>query len=132
MSWSSVTIAASCVRSRQFEGHRDGIHAVATAYWFRAIIEDMAELAAATAAVDSCPHHAERGILGRAEGLVNCAQKLGQPVLPSNLVVEEIGLGRSPGKIPPPLWNLSWPFRFVRASRISVRCSLKGSFLFVD
>jgi hypothetical protein len=126
MSWSSVTIAASSVRSRQFEGHRDGIHAVATAYWFRAIIEDMAELAAATAAVNSCPHHAERGILGHAEGLVNCAQKLGQPVLPSNLV--EIGRGRSPGKVPPPLWNLSWPFRFVRASRISVRFSRQGSF----
>src|SRR5260370_27629221 len=78
--------------------------------------------------MESCPHHAERGILGRAEVLVSGAQKLGQPVLPSNLVVEEIGRGRSPGKMPTPLWNLSWPFRFVRASRISVRCSRQGSF----
>jgi len=50
----------------------------------------VAELAATTAAMESCPHHAEGGILGRAEALVNGAQKQ-SPVLPSNLA----GCGKS-------------------------------------
>src|SRR5262249_48952521 len=52
------------------EGHRDAIDAVAKARRLRAVLEHMTKVATATAAVDSRPHHTERGISRRADGLI--------------------------------------------------------------
>src|SRR6478609_1078355 len=52
------------------EIHRDAVHAVAQAGRLRAVVEDVAEMAAATAAMHFGAHGAEREVRARRDGLV--------------------------------------------------------------
>src|SRR4051794_16749830 len=52
------------------EHQREAVHAVAQAGGLRAIIEDVAEMAAAAAAVDLGAQHAESAVLGLADRVV--------------------------------------------------------------
>src|SRR4051794_17260776 len=55
---------------RRLEHQRKAVHAVAQAGRLRAVVEDMAEMAAATAAVDLGAQHAEGTVLGLAHRIV--------------------------------------------------------------
>ena len=72
------------------ERQRDAVHAIAQAGRLRPVVEDVAEMAAAAAAMDRGADHAEGWCRWSSPtALSSGAQKLGQPVPLSNLVVEE-------------------------------------------
>src|SRR5437588_2751109 len=55
---------------RGLEGQSQAVHAVAKTGGLGAIVEDMAEMAAAAPAVHSRPVHPERSVLRRSDGIV--------------------------------------------------------------
>src|SRR5262245_57651483 len=55
---------------RRLEGQGDAVDAVAQAGRLRAVIEDVAQMAAAARAMDGRAHHEEGGVLGRANGVL--------------------------------------------------------------
>ena len=50
------------------EHQRESVHAVAQAGGLRAVVEDVAEMAAAAAAMDFGAQHAEGAVIGLADG----------------------------------------------------------------
>src|ERR1700676_3557435 len=56
--------------SRRMKYHCKAVHAVAQAGRLRAIVEDVAEMAAAAAAVNFGPQHAKSAVFGFADGIL--------------------------------------------------------------
>ena len=82
---------------RGLESQRDAIHAIAQAGGLRAVIEDVAEMTAAAPAMNGGARPCRRMCLFPfRSALSKGAQKLGQPVPLSNLVVEEKDRDRIP------------------------------------
>ena len=79
---------------RRHERQRDPVHAVAQARGRRPVIEHVAEMAAAAAAVHLGPGREQAAVLGGPMAFSSGAKKLGQPVPLSYLVSEE-NSGRS-------------------------------------
>src|ERR1700743_2270431 len=57
-------------RLRRVELQRETIHAVAQTGWLRAVVEHVAEMAAAAAAMNFAAHHAEGAIFPFAHGVI--------------------------------------------------------------
>ncbi len=81
-------------RRRRLEGQRDAVHAVAQAGRLRPVLEHMAEMAAAAAAMHLGARDQQRAVGRRADRVRQRLKKLGQPVPLSNLVSDE-NSGRS-------------------------------------
>ena len=81
-------------RSGREKAQSRTVHAVAQTRRRRAVVEDVAEMAAAAAAMNFGAGHAEDLIDGGPTALSSGCQKLGQPVPLSNLVSDE-NSGRS-------------------------------------
>ena len=122
---------------RGFEGHGDAVHAVAQTGRLRTVVEDVAEMAAAAAAVHGRAHHAERACrCWSPTALSSGAQKLGQPVPLSNFVVEENRSRSQPAQanVPAPLLvqqragerrARSPPAAAPRTGRASAACAIR-------
>src|SRR5262249_11140044 len=71
---------------------RHTVHAVAQTRHWRAVIEDMAEMTAASGAMDRSPDHAQRGVVRRADRIVVAPRPKTEPTR----AALELGLGRKP------------------------------------
>src|SRR3954447_19848250 len=65
----ATTLTSACRRLRRVEHQRKTVHAVAQAGRLRAVVEDVAEMAAAAGAMDFGAQHAEGPVLGLADGV---------------------------------------------------------------
>ncbi|MEZ5395070.1 MAG: hypothetical protein R2724_19925 [Bryobacterales bacterium] len=91
----AAELVALCGRER----HRHAVHAIALSGRAGAVIENVAQVSATAAAVHFRSRHEPRAIRGRSDGVVERAQKLGQPVPLSNFVS-----GRKQRQIQPAQW----------------------------
>jgi hypothetical protein len=73
----------------RLERQREAVHAIAQPSWLGSIVEDVAEMPPATAAMHRRPDHPQACVTDCADGIVKRSQKLGHPVPLSNFVVEE-------------------------------------------